>query len=167
MTKHGHWDKPVKIDIEAQASANAYGWTGKITYAEAGECPVQLRETSEQAVHLWVNKVMTMGHDKGKHYAPSALRLFVRTLGFEFNSNEYRTIIEHIATAIPGSFDPEDYEPEQPDYVEALRQATKPDEVTRPLPEPEPEPEEDDWLAPVEREQTVKGIGGGEDEIKL
>jgi hypothetical protein len=177
MGKNSHWDKPDKIDIEAKASANAYGWTGKITYAEAGACPVPLRETSEQAVHLWVNKMMTIGHDKGLHYAPSCLRLFVGSMGFTFYSEEYKTIVKHIATAIPGGFDVEyEEEPRDPrtrqtegesDFMTALARATKPTKPEAPKPAP-PEEKEDDWLAPVER-QTVKGIGGGEedDEIKL
>jgi hypothetical protein len=189
MNKHGHWDKPVRVDIEAKASAEAYGWVGKITYAEAGECPVPLRETTEQAVHLWVNKVMTMGHDKGKHYAPCALRLFIRSLGFEFNSESYRVIVKHIASALPGPCDIED----ETDYAAALQQATKPDEGTvieteagpvkmygepaqgktdiakaaKPLPVETKEEEEEDWLEPVVRDQTVTGIGGGEEEDEI
>lgn len=159
-----NWDAPDRIDIEAQASARAYGWNGPIVYSAIGECPVPLTDTSEQAVHLWVNKVTIVGHDKGVHYAPSALRLFIGTFGYEYGTDDYKKIVKHIGSSLPkNDFEPE---PELADPGDSLQGALLGREEVE-----EPEAEEPDWLQPVVRKPTIGKVGkdfqqGGE-EIEL
>jgi len=140
------WERPGRIDIEAQASAAAYNWTGTIVYAADKASPVQLKGTTEEAVHLWVNDVLNKGHEKGVHYAPSALRLFVRGMGYDFDSDDYKNIVQHIASSLP------DYIGDGGERVEVEEQ--KPEE-----PQQDERQEQPDWLQPVVRQPTLGEIG--------
>jgi len=119
-----------RIEFEAKQSADLYGWTGTILIAAGGECPAKLKETSEEAVHLWVNRVITAGHENGVHYSPNALRLWAAQV-FERASQEFADICQHIASAL--ELTPSDLpKPKQP------------------LPKPQPAAAaDDDWLKPA------------------
>jgi hypothetical protein len=144
------FNKPDRIDVEASASKQAYGWIGQVVTAPAGACPYKLDDTSENAVHLWANRVVNAGHNKDMHFAPSALRLFARQF-FEFDTEEYQTVCQHIATALP------DYIPAD---EEELRQEVEEMAPEIEVEEPEIEESDDDkWLQPVVRKPTLGKIG--------
>ena len=90
---------PSRIDLEAQQSAQLYNWDGTVTITPSIKCPVELKDISEEAVHLWVNRVIAIGHEeKNCHYAPSALRYFAASF-FERSTPEFQQIANSIATA--------------------------------------------------------------------
>jgi len=89
------WDRLTQIDVEAVVSARHYEWSGGTTLIPAGKCPVRLSGTEEEEVIAWCARLIEIGHEKGTHYAPSALRYFVREF-FDFGTEEHDLVVEHI-----------------------------------------------------------------------
>jgi len=138
-----HYDKPDRIDMEAEHSRLAYRWSGPVVTAPAGECPFHLNDISEAGVHHWAEKVIRAGHENDIHYAPSALRRFARYF-YDFDSDEYLQICEYIQSCISGS--------SIGDVKEREVELVKP---------PKQEPEVEDWLQPVVRKPSLGKIGRG------
>ena len=85
-----------KVEVEAQASSNACGWSGRINLTPAGDCAVRLKGSSYEEVKDWATAVVENGHRHGVHYAPSALRYYVRQFIPIFTQG-YNEAIEHLS----------------------------------------------------------------------
>jgi hypothetical protein len=74
-----------RTELEAQQSAARHGWTGTIITTPAGPCRFKVGDLTEMStndredrVHTWENQVINFGHSEGVHYAPAALRYWLR-----------------------------------------------------------------------------------------
>ena len=177
------FEKPDRIDVEAEHSRLAYDWIGTVVTAPSGPCPFALNDTSEHSVHLWVNKVINVGHDRGLHYAPSALRRFARYF-YDFDTEEYRQVCEHITSSICGSVEDAE-EQELHEELDELSREFREELVhlDTGLPKPDGYDElveeqakkkkksQDDYLQPVIRKPTLgkvgRGLQKGEGKIEL
>jgi hypothetical protein len=123
--------------IDAEASAQTYGWKGRTTLIPDGPCPVKLESFDPTVVAEWAEKVIHSGHLKHQtHYGPSALRYFVQKFFVDINTKEgrqdYKIVSEIINSLTPSCNLPEEvYEqPRRPDYSASYSPRTE----TRPEP---------------------------------
>lgn len=84
-----------KSEVEGAQFAASYGRQGMLVTTPAGDCPVKLKDTNYEAVSEWAEKVMNVGQEQGKTYAPSALRYYVRHF-YELNTREYALVCENL-----------------------------------------------------------------------
>lgn len=154
--------------LDAQASAQSYGWKGRVVLTPAGPCPVKLDGTDAHTVQEWAEKVVHSGHLKANaHYGPSALRYFAREF-YDIFSPEYGEVCEHINALTPSyvaDVSEEHYEaPRRPTYTPAPSKSDETPIVTRksekaesPIVTREAEPTEDDEM--MSFEPTVQPVG--------
>ena len=89
------WDMPILCDVEATQSLQMCGCRCINIMAPAGDCPEKLASTEQEVVIVWAEKVIQAGHKKGLHFAPSALKYFIRQF-YDLDSEEHRTAVGHV-----------------------------------------------------------------------
>jgi hypothetical protein len=85
------YDIPTTSDFEANKHWKSCGCGYKNVVAPAGECPSKLKDTTEESVREWMQKVIDNGHLKKLHYSSTALRYFASKL-YDRNSEEYMDV---------------------------------------------------------------------------
>jgi copper chaperone CopZ len=72
------WPIQHRVEVEASQSARVCGCKNVILITPPGGCPHRLGGTDPDTVMEWANKVVEAGHNISRHFAPAALRYFVR-----------------------------------------------------------------------------------------
>jgi len=86
---------PCKSELEASQFAQSFGGHELIVTTPSGECSVRLNATDYETVSEWCDRVVAVGQQCNRIYAPSALRYFVRDF-FPYGTREYTMCCENI-----------------------------------------------------------------------
>lgn len=73
-----YFPRHIRDGHEASVSAKMCQCRKRVVVTPSGICPHKLTSTEKEDVEAWAEKVMEAGHENGVHYAPSAIRYFVR-----------------------------------------------------------------------------------------
>jgi RNA polymerase subunit RPABC4/transcription elongation factor Spt4 len=73
-----YFPRQIRDDHEAAVSRQICNCRHRVVHSPSGVCPHKLTSPAQEDVEAWAEKVMEWGHNNGVHYAPCALRYFVR-----------------------------------------------------------------------------------------
>ena len=104
---------PSKSDIENSEFKHLCGCPFTMIVTPAGICPVKLHNTDYESVQKWVGKIMDIGHVQQVHYAPSALRYWLRSMDAE-------EALENLAMVLESSRTGESLESEEEGFLEEI-----------------------------------------------
>ena len=117
----GDYNAPLSDPVVRDAAIwrAVYGGSGRTILFPAYSCPVKLNGDSEDEVNTWIDRVMSAGSANGLHYAPSALKYFVRHF-YDFGTSEHENVCCHIVNNMSQRIaDRQVYEPLAPEIDEA------------------------------------------------